>query len=363
LHVIPKFFDANNTLDDGKSVVRSVSRALRSGRSPMPSSGHSHHKRSPSPRPRNKLPLAMVLQPDALVVATQNFPTPLPPPPPPRPITNVTPSVYSLGYSKLAEGFFYSLLDRYEITGLIDVRVAPSSKKPEYSMKHLAAACRSRRLGYWWVGRELGGKWKREVQDKLLSTEGQKVVENIHAMCVAGKRRWALLCLEKCWQDCAPRSLLGRALAQLGVSVVHISMASEPEIEVGSQPVAALEESGHAVAETLSTAETSQQVAETGTGPEDAALADESCALELGRSGCNRWKNWRSRRSQQLAASSTEVADLAALRQPAATTFSKLSRLVEWRRGGLLDEAEFIAFKAKLLEECNNEGLACDSQP
>jgi len=293
-------------------------------------------------------------------------------------MTKQTPYLYSLGYSKLPEDLFYSLLHRYEIRGLIDVRVAPSSHKREYSMKYLAAACRDRQLCYWWVGKEVGGKRQVEVQNKLLSPQGQKLVGDIHAECVAGKRRWALLCLEKCWQHCAPRSLLGRELAQRGVSVVHISMASEPEIEMGCQPLVALEDGGQVAPETAKMTEPSQQVTKTDTGTEDVAPVAESDALRfthpdqasrnkiIAFANCNRWKNRQSRNSQQLAAVSQEVVDIAMLQQHAASTatseeipnsppwLTQLSSLVKWRCQGLLDEAEFTAFKDQLLQGCGH---------
>jgi len=289
-----------------------------------------------------------------------------------------TPYLYSLGYSKLTESVFYSLLDQYEITGLIDVRVAPSSIKPEYRRKYLEAACRNRQLDYWWVGKELGGKGQVEVQNKLLRPEGQKSLGDIHAECVAGKRRWALLCLEKCWQKCAPRSLLGKELAQRGVSVVHISMASDPEV-MGCQPLVAVEDGGQVALETAKITKPAQQVAQTGTGTHDVAPAAKSRVLELAHAdqgsrhetitfaNRRRWKNLQSRHSEQLAAASTEMVDMAMLQQPAASTatsevipnppwLSQLSSLVEWRRQGLLDEAEFTAFKGKLLDGCGSSG-------
>lgn len=232
-------------------------------------------------------------------------------------------------------------------------------------MKHLAAECRNRRLGYWWVGKQLGGKTEVGVQNKLLSPEGQELVRNIHAECVEGRRRWALLCLEKCWQHCAPRSLIGRELAQLGVTVVHISMASKPEI-VGCPARAALDDKGQVALDTAATTEPSTQVAEAGAATQDLALANHTQCIAI--AGCKRWQTRQSRRSQQ-AATAKEVVNMAEWQQLAASTatsgviadcppwLSQLSTLVEWRREGLLDEEEFTAFKGKLLGGCGNSGF------
>ena len=139
-------------------------------------------------------------------------------------------TVLTIGHSNHSLETFMGLLARHRVTALADVRSAPWSRfSPHFNREPLAAALKAQRIGYVYLGRELGGRSDdaddyqagRIRYDRLARTDRfrdglDRVVRG------AGKHRIALMCAEKEPLDCHRALLIGRALDELGVKVEHI---------------------------------------------------------------------------------------------------------------------------------------------
>ncbi len=145
--------------------------------------------------------------------------------------------VYTLGHSNRPWLEFLSLLRTYGIEAVADIRAFPSSQRyPHFSQENLKAALEKERIGYIWLGRELGGyrkkglgkaspntAWEslgfRNFADHMLTEEFQDGVKKLLEL--ARERKTAVLCAERFWWRCHRRLLSDWLLAQ-GHRVLHI---------------------------------------------------------------------------------------------------------------------------------------------
>ena len=138
--------------------------------------------------------------------------------------------VLTVGHSNHPLETFVSLLRQHGVTTLVDVRSVPYSRfNPQFNRKALDAALQAHGIAYLFMGHALGGRPEdrscyengRVRYDRLARTPFYR--EGIdHVVETAGVERLALMCAETEPLDCHRTLLVGRSLAERGVSVAHI---------------------------------------------------------------------------------------------------------------------------------------------
>lgn len=128
--------------------------------------------------------------------------------------------VYTLGYFGQEWTTFVSLLTRYGIEEIIDVRAFPSSPfLPCFSRTGLERDLPLWGLTYRWLGLELGGRRSPSgIEDAVSLARG---VDTLIAAWRGG-RRLALFCIEEDPWRCHRGTRIAPALLDKGVPVVHI---------------------------------------------------------------------------------------------------------------------------------------------
>ncbi len=139
--------------------------------------------------------------------------------------------VLTIGHSNHSLEAFLGLLQTHGIDEVADVRSSPYSRyTPHFGHRVFPGALESVRIGYTFVGGELGGRPMdrscydadgRVRYDRLAETDefDDGIRRIIHG---ADERRIALLCAEKEPLDCHRTLLVARALVERGVAVAHI---------------------------------------------------------------------------------------------------------------------------------------------
>ena len=138
--------------------------------------------------------------------------------------------IYSIGYAGRTIEDFTSILKKYEIDVLVDVRSSPWSRyTPDYTSESLKKILKSNDITYLWLGDMLGGRPKEQdvykdgnvvfsLVMKLPSFE--KGIERL----LEGTRKYriALMCAEKDPLNCHRFALVSRALVEKKAQVYHI---------------------------------------------------------------------------------------------------------------------------------------------
>lgn len=138
--------------------------------------------------------------------------------------------VFTIGHSNLSYEAFLSLLRRVGVTAIADVRTSPFSRhSPQFSQPSLKNELQTDRIAYSFLGKELGGRptgsqfYCNGVADYERMARSPDFMRGIHRLLEgARKYRIALMCSEHDPLDCHRCLLVGRALAERGVSVKHI---------------------------------------------------------------------------------------------------------------------------------------------
>lgn len=150
-------------------------------------------------------------------------------------------TVWTVGHSTRPVGEFLALLTDNHIEALADVRRYPASRRyPHFNSQPLTTALAADSIGYQWF-ESLGGRrppasgssstaWRnaafRGYADHMGSEE---FATGFAALCaMARARRTAVMCSEAVWWRCH-RGLIADMLCSLGVRVLHIVGATEPE--------------------------------------------------------------------------------------------------------------------------------------
>lgn len=160
--------------------------------------------------------------------------------------------IFTIGHSNRKRREFLRLVRSHEIDVVADVRSVPRSGfAPLFDRERLEASLRRLRTRYVFLGEELGGRPRdaglyREVPKKKGARQGRAVRRVVDYEKVAeseafrrglervveGARRGhriALLCVERDPLDCHRALLVGEALHERGVRVVHIIKWGEDE--------------------------------------------------------------------------------------------------------------------------------------
>jgi uncharacterized protein (DUF488 family) len=127
--------------------------------------------------------------------------------------------VFTLGTSNRTWAEFVHLLRSKAIEMIADVRSFPTSKFPHFKKEALSQSLGETGLGYFYLGKELGG-YRRggyEVYTQTLDyLVGMELLERMASRCRCG-----VLCAERLPWRCH-RRFIGRSLQQRGWRVVHI---------------------------------------------------------------------------------------------------------------------------------------------
>jgi uncharacterized protein (DUF488 family) len=132
--------------------------------------------------------------------------------------------VFTVGHSSHDWATFQRLLDRAEIGVVVDVRSNPVSRLPHFNRTALRERLNAAGVGYVFLGLELGGRPRSGgVPDYEKMAAGPLFAEGIARVEeTAARTRPALMCSEHEPLSCHRCLLVGRRLAERGVSVAHI---------------------------------------------------------------------------------------------------------------------------------------------
>lgn len=133
-------------------------------------------------------------------------------------------TVFSIGHSDHPWPNFERLLTSVGVEVLIDVRSHPSSRLPHFSRPTLRAALNTIGVSYVYMGAELGGRpasgaaadYEAMAKSSLFADALNRVQD------IAARARPVLMCSEHEPTQCHRCLLIGRRLAERGVSVEHI---------------------------------------------------------------------------------------------------------------------------------------------
>jgi len=157
--------------------------------------------------------------------------------------------VFTVGHSNHSAEKFIRLLKGYGIEVVVDTRSRPySAYAPRFDARALEATLSRQGISYLFLGKELGGRPKGEEfydakgrVDYALIGRSRSFLDGISRL--EGEIRTrvvALLCSEEDPARCHRRLLVGRALEERGIPLLHIrgdgSVETEGEMD-GGQPV------------------------------------------------------------------------------------------------------------------------------
>jgi uncharacterized protein (DUF488 family) len=127
--------------------------------------------------------------------------------------------IYTLGTSNRTLEEFVGLLRSHGIEMVVDVRSFPTSKFPPYKREALNQALAEKGLGYYFLGKELGGYRKGGYEAYTQTVHylaGMELLERMASRC-----RSAVVCAEKLPWRCH-RRFIGRSLQERGWKVLHL---------------------------------------------------------------------------------------------------------------------------------------------
>ncbi len=153
--------------------------------------------------------------------------------------------IFTIGHSAYSIELFISLLNRYQINCIADVRSVPYSQyTPQYNMNDLKGALKSHGIIYVYFGKELGA---RREERELYTPEGyldfEKVSKNIVFQSAVERIQKgidkginiALMCTEKDPIDCHRSIMVARQFHENKYKVGNIltdgSLQSQDDIE------------------------------------------------------------------------------------------------------------------------------------
>ncbi len=139
--------------------------------------------------------------------------------------------LFTIGHSNLDLGTFINLLKVNRIEVLVDVRSQPYSRfASQFNKANIQKAVQANGMKYLFLGEELGGRPKEK---EFYDPEGHVLYSRIAqsalftdgiARLIKGIRdyRIAIMCSEENPVNCHRRFLVGRVLADHGVTIQHI---------------------------------------------------------------------------------------------------------------------------------------------
>lgn len=160
--------------------------------------------------------------------------------------------IYTIGYGNRSVEEVISILQRYSIQYVVDVRSQPYSRySPAFSQKLLMQHLQQQSIDYLFMGDSLGGR----PVDATCYVDGKVdysrvctkafYLQGIQRLCVAWEKQLhvVLLCAEAKPQECHRSKLIGNTLFEQQIAVAHIDEMGEcktqPQVNqilLGGQP-------------------------------------------------------------------------------------------------------------------------------
>lgn len=136
--------------------------------------------------------------------------------------------IFTIGHSNHSIEYFISLLKKYKIDIIADIRRFPTSRKfPHFNKENLIKELAKNNIEYIWLGNELGGFRKSKHSKELfagykehMESELYQKGENI-LLSLVKEKRLAIMCAENLYFKCH-RLLLSRSLLEKGIKIIHI---------------------------------------------------------------------------------------------------------------------------------------------
>ena len=147
-------------------------------------------------------------------------------------------NIFTIGHGTRDIELFISLLERYKIETVIDVRSIPYSRfNPQYRQLNLREHLKEAGINYLFLGDELGGRPKDKslyLNDKpnylaIKNTEGFKTgIEHVLRLANQGIKV-TLMCSESDQNECHRKHLIAEEFAKYSVDIIHINKVGEKE--------------------------------------------------------------------------------------------------------------------------------------
>jgi uncharacterized protein (DUF488 family) len=144
-------------------------------------------------------------------------------------MSEVKPTIFTIGHSNQTLEVFLALLDRHGITAVADVRSQPYGRLEHFNREYLSAELKAAGIEYIFMGQELGAR--REEQECY--QDGVAVYEKIAKLPAfqkgltqlrrhAESHNLAVMCAEKDPLDCHRMILICRHLRDCEFQIEHI---------------------------------------------------------------------------------------------------------------------------------------------
>jgi len=127
--------------------------------------------------------------------------------------------IYTLGTDKRTEEEFLSLLSRYKIELIFDVRRFPTSQFEHFKKENLKRTLERNNIEYLYLGAELGGYRKGGYLAYTKTEDFRKGIEIIKGK--AKEKRSAILCAERFPFRCH-RRFISQRLKEEGIEIEDI---------------------------------------------------------------------------------------------------------------------------------------------
>ena len=140
--------------------------------------------------------------------------------------------IFTIGYGSRSMDEFLAALAARDIAILVDLRSSPYSKfKPEFSQKALETSLRNKGIRYVYMGDLLGG---RPNDPTCYDADGKVIYDAVRVTATFGHGlerlrkghqqdlRLMLMCSEGKPESCHRSKLVGVALEEMGITVLHI---------------------------------------------------------------------------------------------------------------------------------------------
>jgi uncharacterized protein (DUF488 family) len=140
-------------------------------------------------------------------------------------------TIYSIGHSNQPLEAFLELLHKHNVQTLIDIRSHPYSRYvPHFNSPELGNSVRHSNIKYLFMGKELGGRPDGEefydADNHVMYSrvaESPLFLKGIRRLEEEGRAsRAVIMCSEEDPTSCHRHLLIGRVLAEQGISLLHI---------------------------------------------------------------------------------------------------------------------------------------------
>lgn len=120
-------------------------------------------------------------------------------------------TLFGLGTSNRSEEEFLTILERFKIEIIADVRSAPASKLSHFKKNNLQKLLRNNGVGYVWMGDALGGYAADDYRAYTRTRRFKEAIMKLKA--IASLKRVCVICCEKDYRKCHRRYIMEEFIA------------------------------------------------------------------------------------------------------------------------------------------------------